>query len=341
MQSGQQKIISESLFLHLVFCLAVVALVITGINYYYGFMLEQAGLTTFTCLFFLATIYTGRWLCEKWYLRHKPFHFSLYTVLSLMIMIIIWPLFAKKVFHTPGEIREFSATTLPFFIIGLVMGILIKLTRASIQKQIQDAQIKAAQKETELNLLQSQLSPHFLFNTLNNLYGISISQHERVPALLLQLSDLLRYSVYDTKQAFVSLKEEQQYINNYISFEKIRMSDRLVLHTDIEPVYSGTIKIAPMVLIIFVENAFKHASNSLDQKIYIDISLTVSGSYILFSVKNSHTEGIRANSLLPKSAGLGIANTVKRLNLLYEDDYELERNSENNLYIVKLRLKIK
>jgi LytS/YehU family sensor histidine kinase len=341
MQSGQLKITREAVFLHLIFCLAVVALVINGIYFYYRFMLRLTGLTTFTCLFFLATVYTGRWLCKTWYLRQKPFHFSLYTVLSLMLMIIVWPLVAKLIFHTPGDIREFSATTLPFFIIGLVMGILIKLTRASIQKQILDAQIKAEQKQSELDLLQSQLSPHFLFNTLNNLYGISITQHERVPALLLQLSDLLRYSVYDTKKDFVTLKEELQYINNYISFEKIRMSDRLVLHTDIDPVYSGSIKIAPMVLIIFVENAFKHASNTLDQKIFIDIALTISENFIVFSVKNSHSDGRNENNLLPKSAGLGIANTVKRLYLLYEADYELKRYSENNLYIVNLRLKIK
>jgi sensor histidine kinase YesM len=341
MQFRLQKINREALILHLIFCLAVVALVITGIHYYYGFILKQAGLTAFTYIFFLATIYTGRWLCEAWYLRHKPFHFGLYTVLSLMLIILLWPFFVKRVFHTPGEIREISVTTLPFFIIGLVMGIIIKLTRASIQKEILDAQIKAEQKQTELNLLQSQLSPHFLFNTLNNLYGIAITQHERVPALLLKLSDLLRYTVYDTKNSFVTLKEELQYIDNYISFEKIRMSDRLVLHTEIEPVYNGEIKIAPMVLIIFVENAFKHASNTLEQRIYIDISLAISGNFIVFSVKNSHSKTRRENSLLQKSAGLGIANTVKRLDLLYEDAYELKQHPENNLYTVDLRLKIK
>jgi sensor histidine kinase YesM len=275
-----------------------------------------------------------------YFLRNKPFHFSSYTVLSLMAIIIIWPLFAKKIFNSPGDIIEFSVTTLPFFIIGLIMGIFIKLIRASIKRQIQGARITAEQKQSELNLLQSQLSPHFLFNTLNNLYGISMSQHERLPALLLKLSSLLRYSVYDTKKPFVPLTEELEYIQNYISFEKLRISDRLVLQTDIEIVNNPNITIAPMVLIVFIENAFKHARNTLDQKIYIHISLKITGYFIVFSVENSYSELKQENRIIDASSGLGLSNTIRRLDLLYEEDYELNQFVKDNWYIVQLRLKI-
>lgn len=326
--------------MHAIFCMAVVMLVISGIYYYYRFILFQTGLTTFTCFFLLACIYMGRWLCAHFYLRNRPFHFSLYTVLTLMAIIIIWPLFVKKIFSSPGDIIEFSVTTLPFFIIGLIMGIFIKLIRASIQKQIQGAQITAEQKQSELNLLQSQLSPHFLFNTLNNLYGISITQHERVPELLLKLSSLLRYSVYDTKKSFVPITEELEYILNYISFEKLRISDRLVLQTDIELINNPKITIAPMVLIVFIENAFKHARNTLDQKIYIHISLKITGYFIAFSVENSYSKVKQENRTIQGRSGLGLANTIRRLNLLYEEDYELNQFVKDNWYIVQLRLKI-
>ena len=103
-----------------------------------------------------------------------------------------------------------------------------------MQKELQEARAKAQQKESEFNLLQSQLSPHFLFNVLNNLYGISIEEHQRIPGLLLKLSNLLRYSVYGFKKQFVMLTEEVDYIKNYIEFEQIRISDRLVLTTDME-----------------------------------------------------------------------------------------------------------
>jgi LytS/YehU family sensor histidine kinase len=258
-----------------------------------------------------------------------------------MAIIVLWPLFAKMIFDTPGDVVEFSVTTLPFFIIALVMGIFIKLIRASIQRQIQEARIKAEQKQSELNLLQSQLSPHFLFNTLNNMYGISITQHERVPALLLKLSDLLRYSVYDTKKPFVPLQDELEYINNYIGFEKLRISDRLVLQTAIAGINDPNITIAPMVLIVFIENAFKHAGNTLNKKVYIDISLSISGNFIEFSVKNSYSDVQHANSMIKSNSGLGLFNTIRRLNLLYEEDYELKQFTKDNLYNVQLRLKIK
>lgn len=341
MRMASRKIVSEALVIHAIFSMAVVMLVITGMYYYYHFILAKPGLSTFACLFFLACIYTGRALCIQYYLRNKPFHFSLYTVLALMAIIIVWPLVAKKIFDSPGDIIEFSVTTLPFLIIGLVMGIFIKLIRASIQKQILDARIAAEQKQSELNLLQSQLSPHFLFNTLNNIYGISITQHERVPALLLKLSSLLRYSVYDTKAPFVPITEELEYIHNYISFEKLRISDRLVLQTEIESINNPSITIAPMVLIVFIENAFKHASNTLDEKIYIQISLKISGDFIEFSVKNSYSGLKHENSIIQASSGLGLPNTIRRLNLLYEENYKLDQFITDNMYIAQLRLKIK
>lgn len=337
---GPGKIRSEALMLHTAFILAITCLLISGIHYYFAFVQQRLLLTVFCCTFLLLCIYAGRWLCQRWYLQQKPFHFSMYAVLMLMAMVIVWPLVAKKIFDAPGDIIEFSVTTLPFFIIAFVMGIIIKLTRASIQKQINDAELRAEQKQSELNLLQSQLSPHFLFNTLNNLYGIAITQHERMPPLLLQLSDLLRYSVYETKKSFVTLQEELEYINNYISFEKLRLSDRLVLHCELVTANDKNIRIAPMVLIVFIENAFKHAQNTLDEKIYVNIKLSLAGDQLLFCIENSHNETKKYNSLHQPS-GLGLANTIKRLNLLYENDYILEQIAAQNRYTIHLRLKIK
>lgn len=332
---------TEALILHVVFSMAIVMLVFSGIYFYYRFIFKQTILTAFICFFLLACIYTGRWLCLAFYLRQKPFHFIMYTALSLMVIVTVWPLFANIIFKAPGDIRKYLVTTLPFFVTGLVIGVFIKLIKASMQRQIQDVYITVEQKQSELNLLQSQLSPHFLFNTLNNLYGISITQHERVPTLLLKLSDLLRYSVYDTKKPFVPLKTELEYIYNYISFEQLRISDRLVLQTNMEGIETADILIAPMVLIVFIENAFKHGRNTLDQKIYVDISLKISDDFILFSVKNSYSNEINKNSTIQTSSGLGLPNTIRRLDLLYENDFKLNQFTKDNKYIVNLCLKIK
>jgi LytS/YehU family sensor histidine kinase len=300
-------------------------------------------LSVFTdCLFFLLCIYTGRWLCQRWYLRHKFLLFVLCSISAVISLSVFKWLLVRYAFNHPyAGFFEVFRDVMPFFLSGVILGMLLKLIRASMQKELHDAQIKAEQKQSEFNLLQSQLSPHFLFNVLNNLYGISIAEHERIPQLLLKLSNLLRYSVYGAKKAFVPLKDELEYIKNYIEFEQIRISDRLNLVMNIAQVSSPDIKIAPQVLIVFVENAFKHSKNTFNQGIDIDISLKITDNFICFMVSNSYHVEKGAGDILNESSGLGLANTIKRLNLLYGNDYELKQDAENDLYHVNLRLKIK
>jgi len=334
----------KKIFYHATFCVMVVALRYAAIYWYFGGFRERNTWWSVlaSCIFFLVCIYIGRWLCQRWYLRNRLFQFLVNTMFACAGITVFWWLFIKYIFNQGNaELTELFISEMPFFIIGMAGGIFIKLVRASMQKQVEDAHIAARQKESELSLLQSQLSPHFLFNTLNNVYGISITQHERVPALLLKLSDLLRYSVYDAKKSFVPLKEELQYINNYIDFEKIRISDRLILKTDVDSTGNTAALIAPMVLIVFVENAFKHSKNTLEQKIYIDISIKIVDNFIQFSMKNSHGKGSGEGNIIKENSGLGLANTIKRLDLLYGGDYSLKQSDAGDLYTVQLNLKVK
>ena len=192
-----------------------------------------------------------------------------------------------------------------------------------------------------MHLLQSQLSPHFLFNTLNNLYGISISHSEKIPTLLLKLSELLRYSVYDAKETFVSLNDEIKYLNNYVDFEKIRIGERLQLNLDIEDLPAREIKIAPMLLIVFVENAFKHSKNTTDIKIFVEIAIKIWGNSILISISNSKSPVEKDKDMEAKHSGLGLANVRKRLELLYPNGYDLKIEEGKELYSIMLRLNIK
>jgi LytS/YehU family sensor histidine kinase len=293
-------------------------------------------------VFFIACIYTGRWLCIQWYLKNKLLPFAFYTVVCCFLIALLWWLNIKYVFsYQYAGFVEVFISAMPFFIIGVVLGILFKIVRITIQKQMQEAEAAMQQKQSELDLLQSQLSPHFLFNTLNNLYGISITHGKSLPNLILKLSNLLRYSVYDAKNQFVSLSDEITYINNYIDFEKIRISDRLLLEKNIEPICNNAILVAPMIFIVFIENAFKHAKNSLEQKIHITVSLKISGKTILFSVTNSYNASIEKQNAIDERSGLGITNTIKRLELSYGKDHTLKQSVENNRYTVNLALKIK
>ncbi|RZK68361.1 MAG: GHKL domain-containing protein [Pedobacter sp.] len=170
---------------------------------------------------------------------------------------------------------------------------------------------------------------------------MSISDHQKIPQLLLKLAELLRYSVYDATEVYVPLKSEMAYIQNYIDFEKIRIGDRLVLTEEIEEMLHPEIKIAPMLLIVFIENAFKHSRNTASPEIFVDIKLKVWGNSILFLVKNSFGIEKEENNMLAKSGGIGLTNVSKRLELLYPNGHELVVKSDERFYSVELRLNIK
>lgn len=302
---------------------------------------DEAVATAIT-VFFMAAIFVGRYFAELLIIRIKNLRNIALFVLSVLIVSCI-VLFAQLAFPFDGSpALHILLYWLPFLISSVALGMLIKVVRTIGKKELQEARSMAAHSQSELHLLQSQLSPHFLFNTLNNLYGLSITQHEKIPPLLLKLADLLRYSVYDSNEIFVPLKDELAYIDNYIEFEKIRIGDRLELTTDIEKILDSNIKIAPMLLIVFIENAFKHSKNTADDLIYIDISLKTWNNLVLFSIKNSRNKSTEEeNKILNKNSGFGLVNVKKRLQLLYPNDHELTIEEDTTTYQVILRLKVK
>lgn len=303
---------------------------------------EDEAVSTAATMCFFTGIFLGRYFAILWSVRDNKITDSLLIALSFVIGIsTIWLFYhAEYPFENRGALNLLMYW-LPFMLISLTLGALIKLGRAAGEKRLKEAQTSAAHSQSELHLLQSQLSPHFLFNTLNNLYGLSLTQHEKIPPLLLKLSDLLRYSVYDSGETFVPLKDELAYIDNYIEFEKIRIGDRLELTTDIEKKSEASIKIAPMLLIVFIENAFKHSKNTAEDRIYIEYSLKIWGNSILFYIKNSHSKSTEESVVIPKSSGLGLANVKKRLDLLYPNQHELNIDNEETSYTINLRLKMK
>lgn len=295
-------------------------------------------------IYFMAGVYVGRYISQIWINRYGGgIPNKVFISLAVLFLASLLGVFFFGAISLGGA-RFF----LPFFfmatcllVVSVVTGVLIKLVRASVTNQLQDARASAAQSHSELKLLQSQLSPHFLFNTLNNIYGISLSRHEKVPPLLLKLSDLLRYSVYDAREQFVPLQSEMEYVNNYIDFEKIRIGEKLVLTTEFDYHVDPKVKIAPLLLIVFVENAFKHAKNTTQQAIYIDIKLKVWGNSILFALKNSNKADKGEKGILNVHSGFGLDNVRKRLELLYPGQYTLDIDDEEEYYNVMLQLKVK
>ena len=160
-----------------------------------------------------------------------------------------------------------------------------------------------------------------------------------MPVLLLKLSDLLRYSVYDAKDIFVPLGDELDYLNNYIDFEKIRLGERLDLKLNFEGLTDLTFKIPPMLLIVFIENAFKHSRDTPGEKILIDIALTNTPDEVVFSIVNSCFRSSLASATKEKHSGFGLENAKTRLNLLYGTRYELKIEETMNDFSVNLKLR--
>lgn len=185
----------------------------------------------------------------------------------------------------------------------------------------------------ELNFLKAQINPHFLFNTLNNLYYLAFSKSDNATIVIDKLSKMMRYMIYDSNHPTVSLSKEIDYMNNYISLERLRLNDEVDIHFDINgPIEK--MKIVPLILITFLENAFKHGLGN-QQGAYVKASIVVEGSTCTYTVENSHVPG--ANEKIEKS-GIGLQNVKRRLALSYPEKYDLQIEDSENKYFVKLKL---
>lgn len=326
---------------HFLFCaglLSVFCLFIFSNRHYK----EIAPRGAFLYLLIVGNIYTARWISKRWLLTNQWMSFIVLNILSTAVFSLVGALgFAWFLGYKAdgGDDGRFIFLVIPGWLVLSACGAsFMTVTRTALRQQLNEAKLASRQRENELDLLRSQLSPHFLFNTLNNLYGLSMTQQEKMPVLLLKLSDLLRYSVYEARQPAVLLKDEIAYIQNYIELEKIRLGERLLLTLHFGEI-TGPVKIAPLLFIVFVENAFKHAKNTLDEKIRIDLNLLVVGDTIYFSIGNSFDrEGADARPP-DKNAGLGIGSTRKRLELLYPGAYQLRQQKEKDRYHIQLQLK--
>ncbi|MCV9927536.1 sensor histidine kinase [Flavobacterium sp. LS1R49] len=224
------------------------------------------------------------------------------------------------------------------YVITFVTAIKITLDFLKEQKRVTD--LEKSQLETELLFLKSQISPHFFFNTLNNIYSLSVEKSNKTPKIVLKLSELMRYMLYETKSKRQTLENEILCIQNYLDLERIRNDDRLEINMSI----SGDIhdkEIGPIILLTFVENAFKHGVNKNTGKVKIDISFKIKGDFLHFYISNPTPEFTVYKDNFNKSSGIGIENVKKRLELGYnKNDYKLSFLNKKNIFVVKLVIKV-
>src|SRR6056297_51765 len=216
----------------------------------------------------------------------------------------------------------------------------IKLTIDWLKESSKLHDMERRQLQTELRFLRSQVSPHFFFNTLNNIYSLTLEKSDKAPEVILKLSDLMRYLLYATKKRKQDLTKEIECIQNYIDLERIRFDDSLKIDMNI----SGELnkcKIAPMLLIPLVENCFKHGASKNIGKMYIAIDLEVSDGFMIFKIANTIPNANTSRDLQTRAGGIGLSNVKKRLELGYKPaDYDLTIFEEDNMFNVLLKLKV-
>jgi two-component system LytT family sensor kinase len=189
--------------------------------------------------------------------------------------------------------------------------------------------------KTELSFLRSQVSPHFLFNVLNNMVAMARLKSDLLEPSLIRLSGLMRYMLYESDDASVTLLRETEYVNSYIELQKIRYAKSLCIKVDMDPGDNQLIE--PMLLIPFIENAFKHGTGNVTDPV-IDISLRISDGLIDFRVKNKFDPA--SEEIKDTVSGIGLPNVIRRLNLLYDQKHMLTINKGNGWFTVSLQLKL-
>jgi len=224
---------------------------------------------------------------------------------------------------------ELEATTLAvgYFFVLLILGI------GWVIRQFQElVKLKNEKSKTELLHLKSQVNPHFFFNMLNNLYGWVGKDQKTAQTLILKLSDMMRYSIYEGQADVVKLEDEVAYLKNYISLHKMRYHKTIDVRFKVD-FEAETHKVMPLLFIILIENAFKHGVENLRENAYVDIELYTRGKRIYFTVENNFDD-----MELPGGSGIGLQNLKRRLELAYPKSHHLSFSITENIYKANLRL---
>ncbi len=309
---------------------------ITWLNVELIFMLIKLPFT-YLCIYYLVPQY----LIKKQYISFSTIGLVLSVVAGLgswfLDYYLIMPLFFDL------HLSQFWDFKIAYKILDMVyiasLPTILKLLQGHIHQERLTAQIAEQKLGAELKLLKNQLQPHFLFNTLNNLYGMVLTHHKKAADVVIRLSDMMSYMLYECEGNSIALEKEIKNLENYIELEKIRYGNRL----DVSFEKGGDTQdkfIAPLLFIPFLENAFKHGVEKSELASWVRINLWVEGNQLSFMIENSKAEVPEESEVdSKKQKGIGLTNVKQRLELLYTGQYTLEI-IENDSFLVKLNLEL-
>jgi len=279
-------------------------------------------------------------LLPQFFYKKKYLAFFLFVTIIIGIIILVEEQVLEKIYFPDTRGTRFPGIIYSLLDVMPVIMILagFKFAWDASRKQLEVEELQSSVKESELQFLKSQINPHFLFNNLNNLYSYAIAESSKTPTIILELSAVLRYMLYDCKEDFVALPKEIEHLKNFTQLNELQIEERGKVTFKTENIQSGY-RIAPLILTVFVENAFKHSTASQSKDILIKIYIQVSDDGKLeFRCENSFQSLGNTESL---SKGIGLQNVKKRLQLLYPNAHELHIQEINGIYSVVLKMQLK
>jgi two-component system, LytTR family, sensor kinase len=283
--------------------------------------------------YFNAIILIPRILYKKRYTLYPVSVVASFTV-YVALMWMLWKNFSKPHIDFSFEDHLFVSTFIFLFILACSIAY-----KTISDKFVSDRLAKEKETEhlkTELSLLRSQASPHFMFNVLNNMVSLARKQSDQLEPSLIKFSSLMRYMLYETDEEKVSLESEEEYLQSYIDLQQQRLSKKVIVNVSMcktDKMY----EIDPMLLIPFVENAFKHGTGFIENP-QIDIELKAENNILYFSVSNKYDPSSR--QIKDKASGIGLVNVRRRLDLLHPGKYELDIKEDDNRFNIYLKINL-
>lgn len=285
-------------------------------------------------------------LIPKFLLTKKYRLFALYGIYTFVVStyLIVITMFISFIFLTKMHFSNMPLMSRNYIFILILIYLVVALKsfvsmlrnnfetiskNKELANKILENQLQI--KEQELNYLKKQIHPHFLFNSLNTIYGLALAESKETPEVILKLSNLLDYILYQVNKTEVKLKSEIEHIKQYLEFEKIRFQDSLQINLDFDEV-PDNINIAPMLIIPLVENVFKHGS-FIDGQLIVNLKLNIENENLIFIIENSYLDKKQKTK-----HGIGLENLRKRLEMNYKNNFELIFKIENNFLKASLKI---
>lgn len=301
---------------------------------FFGFFILDVSYT-----YLIAYHFSPKYLVKK---HHSKFFLSvLFLTIGVYIIYVVYRLWMFDYF---GKQRDEQLLMTWYFSMNfIILGPPVVCAMFLTLKMFKNFYIKTEEKQAltkenanaELQLLKSQVHPHFLFNTLNNIYSFSLSQSPKAGSLVLKLADTMKYMMYDCEAATVPLEKELKLVRDYMGLEKVRYGNRLDMQIEIEGEVQNKM-IAPLLMIPFIENCFKHGTSQMLQHPWIKLNIAINDDLFLFELGNSKPV-VCANK---NGKGIGLTNVQKRLALIYPDRHQLQMISTEDSFFVRMEVQL-